>query len=671
MKKIILLLSLFIYLASSAQKEIEIPLKQGKNGIYILLSNKGFSDKNPMYGKYTKVVIKRAIDDNKFKEIGKMTAALSANEFEEIIAKDALLSIAKLKKLQSKEEAWKYVQSHNDLKDYGILALDINLGVALGAYFLDKDISSIKQGSLIKYKIILSNDKEQQELSASTSKEETADLQKPFLLNKFESDSLIKIQWATLYPKSKEAIYGNVYVKMGNPAEFKFIQRVFANKDENSDTVRYTLMHVVKPETQFQYYIRPATIAIHEGPASDTIIATSVNFTTLEQATNLSAKDTSNGIYLSWNLSHPSKATKSVIIERTADMNKPFITIAILPTTVSNYTDTKTQASFTYYYRIRIATISNTVLPPSSHIAAKHNPSNRSPLAPKSVTTQISNNTVIVTWSKVLDADIAGYFVSRNNGIDSIFEPISLLIKDTTFVDTSKLYGRNNYTYAVCTFTNNNMSSDWTYSASIRMNNNVLPLAPEGIRSNAQPGINILNWNDLKMKDAYISYYNIYRKNGNLNANNLTTSKDLIKEGFQLIATSSSNSFSDENIKDNILHYAITATDIFGNESNIGFIQTMNCIMPYIATPEQFSVRKTSKGVVIDWDITQQEGAKSYEIYKRNISENNPLKLTVVDIAKGSFLDSDVKKETVYFYSIIAKGQYGISDRSAEKFVKY
>ncbi|HNI33119.1 MAG TPA: fibronectin type III domain-containing protein, partial [Chitinophagales bacterium] len=87
--------------------------------------------------------------------------------------------------------------------------------------------------------------------------------------------------------------------------------------------------------------------------------------------------------------------------------------------------------------------------------------------------------------------------------------------------------------------------------------------------------------------------------------------------------------------------------------------------------PEQFSVRKTSKGVVIDWDITQQEGAKSYEIYKRNISENNPLKLTVVDIAKGSFLDSDVKKETVYFYSIIAKGQYGISDRSAEKFVKY
>ena len=671
MKHLIIISGLLITANIFAQNPKQVPIKQGKNGVYILLSDKGFSDKNPLYGKYTSVTIQRAVNDDKFREIGKVKPAASAEEFEKMIAKDALLSIASLKKLASKQDAWKYVQTHPDIKDYGLLALELNLGAALGAYFNDNNLADIKPGSVIKYKIILSNGKETAELSASVNAGEMADLQKPFLITKTESDSVINIQWACLSSKSADVMFGNIYTKEGNPAEFKFMQRVFANKDEKSDTVRFEFTHFVRPGIQYQYYIKPATMAIQEGPSSDTVIATSVNFSTLDQPEELKAKDSTNGIFLSWKLPQKTNARKSIIIERTSDINRAFTTIATLPSTALSYLDFSVQPSFSYDYRVRIATIANTVLPPSAHVSAKHRLKSFSPEAPQNITAKIQNNALFISWDKVANPDVAGYFVARNNGMDTLYENVSLLIKENKFLDTSKLYGRNNYTYAVRTYTYSDMSSAWNYSPSIQVNNNIKPLAPNGGRSYTQPGLVHLNWNDTKKSDDYISAYKVYRKIGNAKTDKLISVSDLTKAGFDFIAKVESNDFTDKLISSDNIQYAVTSTDVFGKESDIGFIQSVKGQMPYIAVPEQFSVRKTSKGVVIDWDIVKQDGVKSYNIYKRSAVENTAVKVTTVDITKGSYTDTNVKSGVLYYYSLSATGEFGTSAISAERFVKY
>ena len=671
MKNISFIICWFMLSAGFAQTPSQVPAKQGKNGIYILLSAKGFSEKNPLYDKFTSVTIQRAVNNDNFKEIGKLKAAATPEEFEKLISKDALLSIAGLKKLSSKQEAWQYVQSHPEIKDYGILALELNLGVALGAYFLDKDLAGIPAGSLVKYKIIVSDGREGGELTASINITQTAALQKPVLIAKAESDSVISMEWTALSSKSPDVMFGNIYVKTGNPAEFKFLQRVFANKDERGDTVRFKLIHIVTPGIQFQYYIKPATMAMQEGMASDTVIATSLNFSTLDQPLDLRAKDTTNGIFLTWKLTQNTNARKSIIIERTANMEKPFITIATLPASALSFTDFSVQPSFTYYYRVRIATIANTVLPPSSHVSNKHRFETFTPEPPRHVKASLDKNGVRITWSKVNNPDVAGYFVTRNNGIDTIYEPVSLLVKDTFLLDTSQLYGRNNYTWAVRVFTFSDKNSEPAYSSSISVNNTIKPIAPFGGRSYAQPGLVHLSWDDTKKSDLYVSGYRIYRKSGASKTGTEVTGESFRKAGFEQVAETSENTYTDKNNKAGEWQYAVTSLDVFGKESDVGFVQSVNVKAPYIAIPEQFSVRKTSKGISIEWDIVKQDGVKTYTIYKRSATETTAVKLTTVDISKGVYVDINVKSGTLYYYSLSAAGDDGSSGASAEKFAKY
>ena len=89
------------------------------------------------------------------------------------------------------------------------------------------------------------------------------------------------------------------------------------------------------------------------------------------------------------------------------------------------------------------------------------------------------------------------------------------------------------------------------------------------------------------------------------------------------------------------------------------------------AVPENFAVRKTSKGVVIDWDIVKQDGVKSYNIYKRSLTETSAAKVITVDIAKGNYTDTNIKSGVLYYYSLSATGEFGTSEISAERFVKY
>lgn len=671
MKNSVFIILIFIFGQGYAQKSDQLPVKQGKEGIYVLLSGKGFSDKYPLYGSYTSVVVLRSVNNDKFKEIGQVTAAKSPEEFEKLVGRDALQSIAGFKKLSGKPEAWQYVQSHPDLQDYGLLALNLNLGVALGAYYLDKEMANVPAGSVINYKFQLSNGRETLELTAEVKTGPGQGLSKPFTLSTQGSDSIITIKWALLSSQSPEIIFGHVYAKEGNPSEFKMIQKLLASKDDRSDTIRFTCTHFVKPGIQFQYYIRPVDIALQEGPASDTVIVTSVNMATLDQPLDLRATDTTNGIFLSWTLSQQTNARKSVIIERTANMTQAFQTIAVLPASATQYTDLAVQPSFTYYYRIRIATIGNTVLPPSSHVAQKHELKIFTPEAPRQVSAFAEKKGVRISWSKVNNPDVAGYFVTRNNGMDELYEPVSLLIQDTTFLDTVPLYGRNNYTWAVRTYTFGDRNSEPAYSASVRVNNDIKPQAPSGMRSFVQPGVITIQWDDVRVSDTYVTGYKVYRKKGTLKPGSLSDVKALKDQGFELAATITDNSFRDEQAGDAAIQYAVTSVDRFGQESEVGFVEAVQARPMYVAVPEQFSVRKTSKGITIDWDIVKQEGVSTYTIYKRGATETTAVKLSTVDIAKGTFTDTNVKPGVVYYYSLSASGTYGTSERSAEKFAKF
>jgi hypothetical protein len=233
------------------------------------------------------------------------------------------------------------------------------------------------------------------------------------------------------------------------------------------------------------------------------------------------------------------------------------------------------------------------------------------------------------------------------------------------------LYGRNNYTWAVRTYTFSDRNSEPAFTASLQVANTIKPQAPAGGRSYTQPGLVHISWDDTKQSDRYISGYRIYRKSGALKAGSYTSVETLRQAGFEPIETTGINEYTGKEILSGEWQYAVTSLDIFGMESEVGFIQSVTAKAPYMAVPEQFSVRKTSKGISIEWDIVKQEGVKTYTIYKRSATETTATKLSAVDISKGVYIDANVKPGVLYYYSLSASGDYGTSAVSAEKFAKY
>ncbi|MFN8265966.1 MAG: hypothetical protein U0T11_07830 [Chitinophagaceae bacterium] len=673
-------LLLFFITISWAQKKPTgtIPLKEGEDGVYLFLSPQRFAPDNRSL-KFSEVIITRTIGNKEsYQEVGRLKAAASIAEFKKITGEDGLKPIMKFKKLKTEEEAWQYIQTHPTIDSYGILSSDIRFLEAMGICFADRGVAREPAGTLIQYKVQFKSSTNAANTSTVEGKitlTKKAMIEKPLVKEVKEADTVIIVRWEATQRGSEDALFGRIFRSTGNIGAFKEAGVTIANKDSAGNKTYYVWREIVKPATQYRYYVVPFTLTGLPGNGSDTASAISANFADLPQADKMIGVDTTHGIYLSWPRLNNSQLVAGIILERSKETNKGFQIVDTLTPDATSYLDERILPDVYYTYRIRLLSIRRTIMDVSAQATVMHQPKIAFIEVPEAVSATANEGYVQLRWRRPASGTVAGYHVYRSAADNRSWELVSNFVKDTVYRDSSKLSSRIQYKYVVTALNYSNAESGYSMPAFVKPNGNDVPDAPVGILGYSESGRNIITWKDQRVNDEYVVGYQVYRKTATAERGEegTNTAAVLKRKGFQLLRNGILNDVMviDTVAANTSYEYAVTAVDLNGGESSALTTVIVTAAAPTLRPPTDISARKTSKGVVITWNANLQEGVTQYVILRRLPEEKQMKPVGTVDATKTTFTDSQVQAGKLYFYSVQTVGKNRRSENGEEKGVRY
>jgi fibronectin type 3 domain-containing protein len=672
MKYIILIQFLVISMLSKAQTSNEV-LLQSDNGVWIALDNspigQNFSKSN-----YDEVVIAWSTGGS-FSNVATYKGAANANQFEQAIGADMTAGLIEEKKLNNKESLWQNICKESTKDYFGLYSIGSNVLEALGILYKHKWDTKKYVGKNVSYKLsFYKNKKIVIEKTYSTVIKEYFTIEKPLLINKKEGDSIIALHWAI--PKTTVAglIMGNVY-KIDKKGNAQKMETILSMKQGKSDTLHFSYQERVLPSLAHQYYIVPSNYAGFEAKPSDSITLISYNFSQTAQSVNLQAKDTVDGIYLSFTPPAASALIVGIIVERSRNDKAGYVPIDTIAATDRYYYDTKLLPNVTYYYQLRTLGIRPTDVLPSTWANAQHVSKAKDDVYPPGAVKAMATKAGIeITWEPLMQVQNAGFRVYRNNGTSNNMEQVGLLITDNKFIDTTAIDNRKQYSYYVTSLSYGNIESEPSKKVfAAPIHKTILPNAPAGLSAAAENDRVLLSWNDERANNPYITGYIVYRKaikNNEIQKDKVYTSKELLQNGFIRLNANieKSTTYADvQNVQTMQYQYYVTAIDAKNIEST-----TLNGIQVNVAPvtlmpPGNFAARSVSKGVVLSWDKSKQENITGYIIYKRESTAAKSTMLIKLDKNAETHTDKVVQKNKTYFYSVAAISNTTNGDASLEK----
>lgn len=642
-------------------------VREGKEGSYLFLSNNIAPE----------IFISRSINNGAFKNIGTLKKPTSPEEVDRIAGAGILSAVQQLKKLSSHQEAWQYIQSHPDPKDYGLLATEVKFLEGMGIVFVDRDIKSQTKNAVIKYKAELPvrpSDKKGI-LTGEITLGKIPVMEKPLLNKVIERDSSVIIQWDASVANSPDAMFGEVYKKTGNYGPYEYAGKTFANKTANQPLLNYIWQEKVNTNTQYYYIVIPTTLVGLPGPASDTASAISVNFKNINTETGASASDSVGGIVLKWKPILNTTFYSGILIERSKDAKKGFQVLDTVAATTTSFYDDKVFPGLQYTYRLRLITLRQNILEPSTPVTAMHNGKQSFIEAPENLRAEGRKDGNHLAWTTTNNPQISGYYVYRQHPDSSTWRLVSNLVKDSVFLDSSIKSSRWQYRYTVRSINYDEVKSEQSNIALARIDAPAEINAPAGLQAAVDRQRVLLRWNDQKSAGQGVIAYNVYKKivtpNAEINISN-TTLENIVRNGFIKINTEplQTTSFTDNNINTGKNYYVVTAMDISGTESN-GSLATLAIINNTLITPiAEIYVRSVSKAIVISWEPPAQEGITGFNIYRRTADDNSFTLIGNVGTDNPLFEDTKVEKGRLYIYTVKTLMGKNESKASGEKSVR-
>jgi fibronectin type 3 domain-containing protein len=663
---------IFCFSFCFAQKSKNI--MQGNSGNYIFLSEKAIGENfNASVYDYANISVNM---DGKWNEIAKVQGVKTAKEFAKKVSIDALGEIGTFKNIKSEAEVWSYIQQNSTTGNYGLYAFSPNFMQALGVLYVHEFNTQKYIGKSISYKLsFFKNNKQVGQEETSIDIVQKLNAPKPQLIYKSEKDSSVQAKWYIKNNTDVPVVYGNVY-KIDAKGRANLVSTQLALISEKAgDSIVFSFTDRVNPNQLFNYFIVPANYAGFEGEPSDTVSLFSVNFEGIQQAKNLTAKDTIGGIYLSFTPPAISPIITGIIVQRSRYDKTGYANIDTIPPTATHYLDQKLLPNVSYYYQLRTLSIKQLPLIPTAWASATHrNKKDVTPVPPVSITATATNKGVLIKWKPEPQSDIGGYRIYRaNNSRDSLIA-VSLITQENEFLDTTALDNRKQYSYAIKSINYSEVESPFSNRVfASPINNIVIPNAPNGLSAAPENGRVILVWKNMKASDVFVKGYNIYRKELNgtekMQDKNWKTN-DLLKTGYKLVNASpiENSTYNDEHVfNSNRCAYYITAVDNNGIESFAanGLLVELPSIK--LLAPGNFSVRKTSTGVTISWDKSMQTGITNYIIYKREVSSTKATQLVKLEKNSFTYVDKAVQKNKTYFYKVCPANGAAVGEASVEK----
>jgi hypothetical protein len=645
--------------------------QEGEKGIYLFLT-----DVIPVKGSaYNEIRISRSTGkSDDFLFLGVVRPWDSFLELTENGGSAFLREVMKLKKLPSEEAAWNEIQTHPQLKNFGFLTLDVNFIEKMGAAYLDKPSDQIPQGTLIRYRIEFKSDQAGNNLvkTVQLTKGTHPDIARPKASKVTTGDSLVMISWSAPLTENQEAVFGEVRrITDGNPVPEK-VSVCLANVDENAGKVNYFVKDHLANGTFASYFVVPLTLTLLQGPHSDTVSASPLNLSKLPSPRNLTAKDTTSGIWLSWEPPTETRYITGIRLIRATGNDTAYHVIGTFPASSKGFLDADVFPGLLYRYRINGMTMSNRAMPIAAETMAVRLSSNLPAETPVVKTAEAISKGIRITWFRYSWPGVSGYYVYRADNRVQEKVLVSNLIQDTVFTDTSAKDTYRQYRYTVVAAFHSgqqsNPSAPVYCSPSIATNLR----APAGLRGVISGTQVLLTWIDCKTQG--LSGYNVYRSDGNGGGGQGTeiTLAELMKSGFMkrnsslVLAPQYVDTYSGKNR----LHYAVTVVDETGLESSPAFLDlTTDSALPL--PPSIIFLEKLSTGIRISWEKASTTEALGYVIYRRKLGTSIPEKLETVNATKTEFVDTSVTAGVLYFYSIAVTTGDKTGNPCPEKGLRY
>lgn len=653
----------------------QLAIKEGKDAVYIYLANRRFSPEVPMES-IIGANLYRAVGNEPFKELEKIQPATTIEAFKRIAGADVLSELKQEKQLKTEQDAWLYIQSHPMLSDYGLMVLNPDFSVAMGAVY--KDVDALKPDvKTVRYKVeYLSKDAKSMAVEGQITLGIPPVIAKPIIAKVEEKDSSITISWKSKLDISPDVFLAQVWVRERANAPYKMAGHTMAQRNEKTSDLSFTWSQHVKPALSYGFYITPLTLLQRPGPSSDTTALISKSFKNLYQISIATVKDSSGGIFISWKMPKDVDFYSGIVVERSKEPSSGFAAIDTIPGRAVTYIDRRVLPNVLYHYRFRVLTMRGNLSEPSAYTSHRILSKKRIVEATESI--KLSSDALgnsVISWRRVKSPEVSGYQVFRSLQGDSSFEPISNLVQDSSFVDTTVHNSRITYKYAVKTFNYDEQSSDFSTPVFGRPNKAILPVSPYDVEGYAEPGKVTLRWKDMTSYDTYIRGYTVYRKPLGAGAklkDTESTIQELLADGFKKLNQQPVEEvvFVDRTALQGINYaYAVTATDQYGVEGKALGSKKMEVPRITLRAPEIY-VRATSKGIEINWEDVLVPGIEKYMLYVRTPAQTKPILLAEVPPGRGVYVNQNVKAGERYFFTLQIKGKGMQSPLGMEKSVR-
>lgn len=680
--KLILLICVTNGLTANAQtsEEVEGLVNWTEQGMVVFVSNSALSEENPQQGRVEAVIYRRSGESDEFVEIARMSRASSAQEFIERAGEQLTDTLMSSTTSENAEQLWEYIKANPSVDDYGFLGFEPSFWRAMGTAYFDSETEDYASGERIEYEIryeMEDGSVSENVVRGSAIVGAEPEILKPVVFDRIERENVVGGKWASPILGSEDALFANVYRQDNLEGEFRRLDdKVMARRTEDSLLV-YQWQEEVAPERTYRYMVEPIDIVGNSGPMSDTLTVISVDFENLPLIRNVSAEDTTSGIYLSWDPVPNKSYITGVEIRRSRNSARDFIVMDTLSVRDTEYLDTRLVPNTPYYYEFRIVTVRDRTEQPSGVASASFTNNTLPPSPPNNVRASQEDDGIRLNWDANPEPDLFGYYVYRGTSRYDSMAVISRAIKDTTtfFDDSEELNGRTNYVYAVKSVNISELQSNLSESVVIRPDREVRPPAPVGISGYAEQNRVRLTWQDVKERDGAVEGYYVYK--GSEPITNRTTaesgSETAEMNGYQRLHDEllTANAFDDLSVSSGeTYYYVVSSVDHYDEESELSSAAAFSTEMASLLPPSQVSARNVSEGVEIRWSSTMQDGAAGYRVHRRARGSDSPETLTTLDMENTVYLDDSVETGDFYWYSISILTDSAESGRSDEKSVQ-
>lgn len=128
---------------------------------------------------------------------------------------------------------------------------------------------------------------------------------------------------------------------------------------------------------------------------------------------------------------------------------------------------------------------------------------------------------------------------------------------------------------------------------------------------------------------------------------------------YQLLATTIGNTYVDYDADSAFLKYYVTGTA--GENEGMRGVKPRSLV--YFKSPD-LTLKSKKKGIQLKWG--NSGGAVKYRVYKKDANGNYRQLLETKDTTTKNYLDISVKKQSEYFYSVVAVDKNGNESKKSE-----